>query len=107
MTKDKATAKWRLEPNGDIVDAAGTVLLKVWNGYDHGVEAVTAVNERDQLLAEVARLRAAFQPLYTRVEKMMMDGPECDCPAEGHMCGWPDLQREMKAVHAALSSEKE
>jgi hypothetical protein len=61
----------------------------------------------EQLIEEVARLREAFQPLYTRVEKMMIDGPECDCPAEGHMCGWPDIQREMEAARAALSSDKE
>jgi len=33
---------------------------------------------------------------------MMIDGPDCDCPAEGHMCGWPGLQREVKDARAAL-----
>ena len=75
-----------------------------------GKEVVDAVNERDGLLAERNRLREALEalePLVTRVENMMMNGPECDCPAEGHMCGWPDLQREASIARAALSGKKE
>lgn len=62
MTQEKATAKWRLTPGGhDIVNAEGVIVLKVWNGYEHGVEAVTAVNEHDALLSEVAQLKEALR----------------------------------------------
>lgn len=60
-----------------------------------------------QLIDEVGRLREALEPLVIRLEKMMLDGPECDCPAEEHLCGWPDLQREVGVARAALSGKKE
>jgi hypothetical protein len=60
----------------------------------------------DEAPAEVGRLREALEPLVTRIEKMMANGPECDCPPEGHMCGWPSLRREVKAARAVLSPKK-
>jgi hypothetical protein len=56
---------------------------------------------------EAIRLREALEALVRRVEKMMENGPECDCPAEGHMCGWPALQQEVKAARAALQPKAE
>lgn len=53
------------------------------------------------------RLGEALEPLVTRVEKMMENGPDCDCPAEGHICGWPALQRETRAARAALQPKAE
>jgi hypothetical protein len=61
--------------------------------------------ERDALLSEVARLREVLGPLVNRIDKMMENGPDCGCPAEGHLCGWIHLQLEMDAARAVLGKE--
>lgn len=65
-----------------------------------GLTDVRAAYER--VKGERDTLVEAVRPLLTRLEKMMENGPECDCPAEGHLCGWTDLNREIDAAQAAL-----
>jgi hypothetical protein len=55
----------------------------------------------------VIRLREALEPLVVRLTKMMENGPDCECEPEGHICGWPALQRELAAARAALQPKAE
>jgi hypothetical protein len=68
---------------------------------------VTAVNERDSLLERVRVLEGALRPLVSRLIKMMENGSECDCPAEGHLCGWSVLNYEVDVARAALAAKGE
>lgn len=60
------------------------------------------VGERNGLRDEVAQMRKALETLCTRLEKTTENGPDCECPAEGHMCGWPHLQREVDRARALM-----
>jgi len=95
---------------GSLVNERDALLAEVRNAterFESEHELLTkVVGERNRLRGEGDRLREALEPLVTRIEKMMMDGPECDCPVEGHLCGWTNLQREVEAARAALSGKE-
>lgn len=47
-----------------------------------------ALNEKD---AEIKKLRSALFEATQKLDVWAAEG--CDCPAEGHICGFPDLRR--------------
>lgn len=40
-------------------------------------------------LAERDRLDERLSGACKLINSALGDGPECDCPPEGHICGWP------------------
>lgn len=42
-----------------------------------------------------------------RGHEVIVDIFDVEGPAEGHMCGWPSLQREAAAARAALNGSQE
>jgi hypothetical protein len=134
MTQAKATARpWKvvIDDTGDPVTSGYPSISPVdesldetiihWDGFHHefwhshpsqpvqvanAYLIVTAVNERDALFRETAQLRRTLGLLVNRIEKMMENGPECDCPVEGHLCGWPTLQREVEGARVILAAKE-
>lgn len=59
-----------------------------------------------ELEAENKRLRKALTTLTDFVQTRVLDsGPDCDCDAAGHVCGWPAWQREVRFARAALEGQ--
>lgn len=89
---------------------AGKWERHAWSAYLDLVateeERDAAVNERSALQERVKRLEEALTPLVIRPTKMVENGPECDCPAEGHLCGWPALNYELDGARAALTERE-
>lgn len=57
----------------------------------HDVEAASEAN---------ARLIAAAPDLLELLKLALGDGPDCDCVAGQHSCGWPKWQQRAKDVIA-------
>jgi hypothetical protein len=75
-----------------------------WSAY---LDLVATESECDLLLERVRVLEEALRPLVSRLIKMMENGSECDCPAEGHLCGWSVLNYEVDVARAALAAKGE
>jgi len=58
--------------------------------------------ERHPLAEEKRALVEAARPVLDRGEKIL-EGEDCDCGAEGHICGLPAMTRELAALRAALA----
>lgn len=41
-------------------------------------------------------------PVLNRQKAIIDDGPMCDCEPEGHVCGWPQLKREIESLELAV-----
>jgi hypothetical protein len=120
MSKEKAAATWtQADANGvywwrydksyepEIVEVRDGEFYSIAEPDPTSVSAGEFLGPiTPELFSEVAQLREALQPLYERLQKMMDDGPDCECPAEGHMCGWPGLQKEMKVAALALKENE-
>lgn len=65
-----------------------------------------AVNSHAELERERDALARALRPLVKYLDNVMANGPECDCPAEGHMCGWPALRLAVSNAREALGEAK-
>lgn len=62
-----------------------------------------ALVERDGLRATARRLREAAEKFCAYHEAIVALGPECDCPGDGHVCGWTKYKRETVYMRAALA----
>lgn len=89
--------------------------LKAWNGMVarrksyYKIYGYYDVSDEDPVIlaadAELAALRAERDRLDERlsgacklINSALGDGPECDCPPEGHICGWPQWKIEAREV---------
>ena len=109
----KAVRDCTVEDCGDCILRPATNRACYTVDVDPGKEArmiLGLMDERDALLARVAeleaenkRLRKALTTLIDFVQTRVLDsGPDCDCDAAGHICGWPAWQREVRFARAAL-----
>ena len=78
---------------------------------EHGTDQYWACGDCSQI--EIARLttkltevEAALTVTTTMLSQLASNGPECDCPPEGHLCGWPKLQHAITVGQAALTDRR-
>lgn len=76
-----------------------------WN-IDAQTPATTLLlQQREQLLAKLAAVRAAVRPVVERYS-LMLANEECDCTFDGgvHTCAAPDAEAELGALRRALDA---
>jgi hypothetical protein len=63
----------------------------------------------DDVLAAFDDLIGARRELdmcYKLLDAALGDGPECDCEAGAHACGWPQWEHDARALLNAAREEK-
>ena len=66
--------------------------------------APTQEEEIAALQARVAKLESSLAVALGEMERWLLSG-ECDCDAEGHICGKKRLERSIATVKAAMKEE--